>query len=111
VTLETAGAECTDEKYLVHEDDRLHGRNLEALAAAHVLAHHHVVLAQHIRACLRKPGAVALIGPAGQLALFSPDQPGNFIFCRLLATRTVQVCRFLFLPFVEKLAFFHSRRN
>ena len=58
------------------------------------------------------PGeAVALIGPAGQLALFSPDQPGNFIFCRLLATRTVQVCRFLFLPFVEKLAFFHSRRN
>jgi hypothetical protein len=106
-----AAAECIGEKYLVHENDRLHGRNLEAFAAAHVLAHHDVVLAQHVRARLCKSGAVALIGSAGDLALLSPHQPGNFVFRGLLAARTVQVRRFLFLPFVEKLAFFHSRRN
>ena len=43
----------------------LHTGDFEAFAAAHVLAGHQIVLAQHVRAGLGEAGAIALIGASG----------------------------------------------
>src|SRR5215470_1356825 len=38
----------------VEESDRLYGRDVEALTATHVLAHHDVVFAKHVERALAK---------------------------------------------------------
>jgi hypothetical protein len=92
----------------IHEYHRLHARNLEAFAAAQILAHHDVVFAQHVRTGFGKAGTVALVRPAGQLPLFGPDDPSHFVLRRLLTAGAVEVRWLLFLAFVKKLAFFHK---
>jgi hypothetical protein len=96
---------------LFREHDRLHSRNIKPLAAAHVFAGHHVVFAQHVGASFGKAGAVAFVGASRQLPLLGAHQPAYFIFGRLLAMRTVQICRFLLGTFVKKIAFFHETRS
>src|SRR5882724_2982397 len=86
-------------------------RNIEALAAAHVLAGHHVVLAHHIGAELGEARAVTLVGASGKLTLFRAHHPGDLIVRRLMAMRTIQRCRLLFLLLVKKLALFHRLKN
>ena len=81
---------------LLGEDCRL-TRNIEALAAPHILAGHYVVFAHHIGAEFREAGAIALIGAASKLPLLGADDPGHFIFRRLMAVRTIQRSRLLFL--------------
>src|SRR3954468_19268220 len=81
--------------------------NLEALAAAHVLATHNVIFAHHVRACLSETGAVAFVGAAGKLALFCAHQPGDFVIGGLMAVRAVQIGRLLFWALIEKFAFIH----
>src|SRR5262249_7650422 len=95
---------------LVGEDDRLDAGNLEALAAAQVLAGHHVVFAQHVGAGFGEAGAVAFVGAAGKLVLLGAYQPGHFIFGRLMTVGTVQRGWFLFLTFVKEIALFHRHR-
>src|SRR5208282_1237267 len=95
---------------LLGEHDRLHARNLKALAAAHVLARHQIVFAQHVGSRLGKSGAVALVGSARKLALLGSHHPGDFVLRRLVAVRAVQCRRLLFLPLVKKIALFHGVR-
>src|SRR3984885_12187351 len=99
-----SGAQPT--QALFGDDDRLAG-DVEAFAAAHVLARHHVIFADHVVAGLGEAGAVALVGAAGELTLLGADEPRHFIFRSLVAVGTIQVRRLLLLAFVEKFAFFH----
>src|SRR5580704_7377990 len=89
------------------EDHRLHAGNLEAFAAAHVLAHHHVVSAQHVRTGFSEAGAITLVGPSWQLPLLGANQPSDFVLRRLVAVGAVEGCRFLIGFLVEKIALFH----
>src|SRR5271166_1753733 len=73
---------------LVEERNRLHAGDLEALAAAHVLASHEVVAPHHVRARLGELGAVALIGAGRELAQFGAHQPTKLVLCRLLTVWT-----------------------
>src|SRR5450432_512030 len=91
----------------IDKNNRLHAGNLEAFAAAHVLAHHHVVFAQHVRLGFGEAGAVALVGAARYLLLLGADYPGHLVLRRFFTTGAVEGRWLLFLAFVEKLAFFH----
>ncbi len=93
---------------LFREHHGLHPRNLEPLAATHVLAGQHVVFAEHVRSRFGEAGAVAVIGASGELLLLGADHPGNFVFARLLAVRTIQRGHFLVRALIKKIAFFHS---
>jgi hypothetical protein len=96
-------------RLLLGEDNRLHARDFEAFAAAHVFTHHHVVSAQHVGTGLGEAGAIALVRASRELAFLGAHQPANFIFSRLMAVRTVESCRLLVRAFVKKFAFFHAR--
>src|SRR5579864_4143224 len=96
-------------KALLGEDDGLHARDFEALAAAHVLARQHVVFAKHVGAGLGEAGAVAFVGTSGKLAFLGADQPVDLILAGLMAVGTVQRGRLLILTLVEKVAFFHRQ--
>jgi len=54
------------------------------------------------------PASVAVIGASGELLLLGADDPGNFVFARLLAVRTVQRGHFFVRSLIEKFAFFHK---
>jgi hypothetical protein len=73
----------------VEEGDRLDGRNFEALTATHVLAHHHVIFAEHVGTGFCEAGAVAVVGTRRKIPFFGADKPVNFIFRTLVAMRTV----------------------
>ena len=60
---------------LIEERDGLDSGNFKALAAADVLAHDHVVAADHIRLRFGKLGAITLVSAAGELLLLGPHQP------------------------------------
>src|SRR5579863_6975517 len=96
-----------DKKALLGKHDRLYAGNLEALAAAHILAGHHVIAAEHVGFGFSEAGAIALVGAAGKLFLLGAHQPVDFVFSGLLAMRTIQRRHLLFRPFIKKLAFFH----
>jgi hypothetical protein len=83
-------------------------RDIEALTAAHILAHHQVIFAQHVGTGFGETSPVALIGARWQLALLGAHDPGNFILRGLMAMRTVERCWFFLRALVEKLTFFHS---
>jgi hypothetical protein len=92
---------------LIREHNRLAG-DFKALTATHIFADHEIVFSHHVGTGFGEAGAIALIGAAGELAFFGTDQPGDFIFARLVAVRTVERCWFLFWPFVKKFALFHG---
>jgi hypothetical protein len=94
---------------LLRENHRLHARNFEAFAAAHVFAGHQVVFAEHIGAGFCKTGAVALIGSSGKLTLLGAYYPCDFVLGGLVAVGTVEGCWFLFGAFVKKIVFFHEK--
>src|ERR1022692_241712 len=56
----------------------LHARNLEALAAADVLADHHVVAAQHVRLRFGEFRAIAIIGSRRENLFFHCPPPFDF---------------------------------
>jgi hypothetical protein len=93
---------------LFREHNRLQTRYFKALTAAHVLASHHVVFADHVGAGLGETSAVAFVRTASQLSFFCAHQPRHFIFGRLMAMGTIECGQLLFRPFVEKVAFFHG---
>src|SRR5215472_724175 len=101
------GASAAEGICLIHDHRRL-PRNLKPLAAAHVLAGHHVVFPHHIRTELGEARAVTLVGASGNLALLGADHPGNFILRRLVAMWTVQRSCFLLLPLIKKISLFHT---
>jgi hypothetical protein len=86
---------------------RLHARNFEAFAAAHVLAGHHVVAAEHIGAGFGEAGAIALVGSAEQLLFLGTYQPIDFVLGGLLAMGTIQRRNFFVRPFVKKFSLVH----
>jgi hypothetical protein len=94
---------------LLGEDDGLHAGNLKAFAAAHILAGHQIVFAQHVGAGFGEAGAIALIGATRQLSLLGADNPGHFVFGGLMAMRTIERGHLSFWPFIEKVAFFHGQ--
>jgi hypothetical protein len=94
---------------LLRENNRLHSGDLEAFAAAHVLAGHEVVLAQHVGAGFGKAGAIAFIAASGQLSFLGANNPGDFVLSRLMAVRAVQCGHLLFWPFVEEISLFHGQ--
>src|ERR1700728_3957477 len=93
---------------LFREHYRLHTGNIEPFPAAHVLACHHVVFAQHVRPGLGEAGTVTLVGAAGKLAFLGADHPGHFVLRRLVAVRTIQRSRFFLLLLVKKIALSHK---
>ena len=94
--------------WLVYEHNRLHTRNVEALAATQVFAHHEVILAQHVGPRFGEARAIALICSSGKLSLLGAYQPVHFILVRLVAMRAVQVRGLLLRTLVEKISFFHK---
>src|ERR1700739_3714813 len=101
--LQTEGAELLC-------DHRRLPRDVKPLAAAHVLAGHHVVLADHVGPELREPRPVPLIGTSPKLPFLGADNPSHFVLRRLVAVRTVQRGWFFLLLLVKKIALFHSFR-
>src|SRR5215472_14482569 len=92
----------------VEESDRLYGRDVEALTATHVLAHHDIVFAKHVGASLGEASAITIICPGRKTALFGANDPIDLVFGRLVAVRAIEICRLLVGPFVEKFALFHK---
>src|ERR1700733_4200184 len=86
----------------------LDARNLELLAAPHVLAHHLVVQQHHITGSLLEFGAVALVGVARQPFYFAPQQPAQIVRLRAPAKRAVQRRGLLRLRFFVKPSFVHE---
>src|SRR5579864_2799788 len=101
-------AGLTADETLFRKNDRLHARDIEPLPAAHILAGHHVVFAQHVRPGLGEAGAVALVGAARKLPLLGAYHPSHLVFRRLVAMRTIQRSDFLLLLLVKKIALFHG---
>jgi hypothetical protein len=62
-------------KSIVQKGDGLNAGHVKAFAAADVLAHGHIVTADHIRLRLGELGAVALVGAAWQLPFLGAHQP------------------------------------
>lgn len=81
--------------------------DLKTLAAANVLAAHHVIFSQHVGFCFGKSGAVALIGVTRKLLFPGAHDPGNFIIPGLVAVWTVQSGLLLLRTFIKKFALFH----
>ena len=73
---------------LFRQHSRLPG-NFEALAAAHVLAGHHVIFANHVGAKLGEAGTVPFIGASAQLPFFRANNPRDLVIRRLMAMRTI----------------------
>lgn len=63
------------EELIVQKRDGLDSGHFKPLAAADVLAHCHIVTADHIRLRLGELGAVAFVSTAGELALLGAHQP------------------------------------
>src|SRR5208282_2434497 len=93
---------------ILQKRDALHARNLEALAAAHVLAHHHVVPTQHVRLRFGEFRAVAIVRAWREALLLHAHQPLDLILRRLMAMRTTQICRLFIGPFVKELTLIHK---
>src|ERR1700687_2043156 len=73
---------------LLQKRDALPAHNLKSLAAAQVLAHHHVVSPQHVRLRLGELRAVTIVGPRRQTLLLHAHQPMDLILRPLMAMRT-----------------------
>jgi len=96
-----------NEQRLFHDDGRLSSK-LKAFPATHILARHHVVLANHVGPEFGKARAIAFICPSLKLALLGADDPRDLIVGGLVAMWTVQRGGLLFLSLIKKIALFHS---
>src|SRR6266566_1942759 len=94
---------------LVEGDYRLHTRNLKALPATHVLAHHDVVLADHVGTGLGEAGTVALVGAGRKTLFLSADQPADLVLGGLVPVRAVEIGRLFVGSLVKKFALVHKR--
>jgi hypothetical protein len=59
--------------------------NLKGFAAADIGARQFVVASYHVRLRFGEAGAVTLVGAAGQLRAFAPDDPSDLVFGGLAA--------------------------
>jgi hypothetical protein len=89
------------------EGDRLDAGDVETFAAANILATDHIVAAHHVALSLGKARAIALVGSAGELTLFSSNNPAEFVFCLLAAVRAGHGVGPLLRTLIEKVPFFH----
>jgi hypothetical protein len=93
---------------LVGKDHGLYAGYFEAFAAAHILAGHQVILAEHVRAGLGETSAIPFIGASCQLPFLGANNPGDFVLPRLMAVGAVQSGHLFFRPLIEKFSFFHD---
>jgi len=93
----------------LHEGYGLNSGDFKALAAADILAGHHVILANHIGLCFGELGAVTFVSMPGQLILFAPDEPAELVLISFAAVWTGQHVVPLLCLLVEKVTFFHFR--
>lgn len=93
----------------LQEDHCLRRGYVEALAAAHITAHQHIVDADHVIARILKTFFVVLVNTARRLFFAGSLYPPDIVFIALTAHRARE-CSFLgFLFFVEYVAFLHNR--
>src|ERR1035441_2639054 len=91
----------------LEEGDGLDAGDLEALAAADVLAADQVVGADHVALGPGGAGGVPLVGAARDLGLLAADEPSDLVFACLAAVRAGHSVGALLGVLVEKVTFFH----
>src|SRR5882762_4175932 len=96
------------ESLLIQEGHGLNARDIEALAATHVLAHHDVVLAEHVGAGLGEAGAVALVGAGRKTSFLGADQPADLILAGLVTVRAAEIGGLPVGSLVKKFALVHN---
>ena len=93
---------------LFSEDYRLHAGDFKSLAAAHILAGHKIIFAQHVGARLGKAGAITFVGASRKLPFLGANDPRDLILRRLMTMRTVQRGHLLLRPLVKEFFFVHG---
>src|SRR3982074_2875997 len=88
---------------------RLHTGNIEALAAADVLAGHFVIQQDHVTLPLLEFRPVALVSARWQAILLLPHQPAQLVLLGGLAERTLQASGLVRRTFVVVGALVHQR--
>ena len=97
------------ESLLIQEGHGLNARDIEALAATHVLAHHDVVLADHVGTGLGEAGTVALVGAGRKTLFLSADQPADLVLAGLVTVRAAEIGGLPVGSLVKKFALVHKR--
>ena len=85
----------------------MRARDLEAFAAADVLAHELIVDADHVIARLLKACAVVLVHLPGRVLFLGPLHPPDVVVVPLAAERAGEIGLFDLLAFVEYVSFVH----
>src|SRR6266576_739713 len=67
-------------KWSIEERHGLHAGNFKPLAAAHVLAHQDVILAEHVGSSLGKTRTIALVGAGREASLLGGSFVEEFAF-------------------------------
>jgi hypothetical protein len=92
----------------LQEGDGLDAGDVEAFAAADVLAGEYVVGTDHVALGLGEAGAVALVCTAAELGFLAADQPSDLVLTGLAAVGTGHGVGSLLGFLVEKVTFFHA---
>ncbi len=96
---------CAGQSFGSDENDGLRRRNIKAAATTHILAHQHIVNADHIIARILKPGQIIAIEMPRHLSLLCPLHPADFVIVPFAAMRATEICRFALLSFVKNVFF------
>jgi hypothetical protein len=73
----------------IKEHYALDAGHFKTLTAAHVLAAHEIVFANHIALSFRELGSITVIGSRWQRFLLSTYRPRDLVLRRLVAVRTI----------------------
>ncbi len=87
------------------EDDRLRIRDLEALAAANILAGKHIVNSNHVISRLTETSSILLVSSGGKLVFFDSSQPTHLIIGTLAAMGAAKLHPLCFRLLVKEIAF------
>jgi hypothetical protein len=92
----------------LEEGDGLDAGDVEAFAAADILAGQDVVGADHVALGFGEAGSVTLVSAPTELGLLAADEPSDLVFPGLAAVRAGHGMGSLLGPFVKKVTFFHA---
>ncbi len=98
-------------KWSIEERHGLHAGNFKPLAAAHVLAHQDVILAEHVGSSLGKTRTIALVGAGREASLLGTNQPADLVLRGLMTMWAIEVGWLLVGSFVEEFAFVHRGQS
>lgn len=92
----------------LNKNNRLRRRDLKTPSAAHILAHQHIVNANHIVTRRLVLDTFVLVQISRRLFFLSSRHPANVVIRALAAMRAGHVRCFDFLFFVKNIAFVHT---